>query len=159
MDWITDMSTYATWGFPVDKIPCDPHDHMLGRWCRLEGLVQDQLDNGVDAASGQLSPCATPAETVSATRLLLRPVRVWERSGLWLNSCINSTHTKTGWTQPELKKFLAFLDAKGVRSLDMWSDNGTATDARRNVSCQGPCPGAPTCAWALEELRAWRHRP
>ena len=77
MDWITDMSTYATWGFPTDKIPCNPHDHMLGRWCRLDGLVQDQLDNGVDAASGQLSPCATPTETVSATRLLLRPVRVW----------------------------------------------------------------------------------
>ena len=31
MDWITDMSTYATWGFPVNKIPCDPRDHMLGR--------------------------------------------------------------------------------------------------------------------------------
>ena len=61
MDWITDMSTYATWGFPVNKIPCNPRDHMLGRWCRLEGLVQDQLDNGVDAASGQLSPCATPS--------------------------------------------------------------------------------------------------
>jgi hypothetical protein len=57
MDYLTDMSTYANYGFPVDAIPCTgPDARDLNHWCRLEGLILDQLENGVDPASGQLSP-------------------------------------------------------------------------------------------------------
>lgn len=83
------------------KIACPPGNHGLGKvsrsvaglsqdssgaaehssisarvcvqWCRSEGLVADQLANGVDAPSGQLSP------------------------GIWLSTCVNGT-MGTGWT-------------------------------------------------------------
>ncbi len=51
----------------------------------------------MDAASGQLSP------------------------GLWLGACQAGNATHTGWTQAYLRQFLAFLDSKGVRSIDIWT--------------------------------------
>ena len=62
--------------------------------------------------------------------------------------------TRTGWTQPYLRKLLRFLDSKGVRSVDIWTSNQTTHGER----CQEPCPAAPTCEWVYSELRAWKVR-
>ena len=129
------MSTYwngAPWK-PWDpspvRVPAGMHE--LEHWSHAEGLVLDQLANGVDAASGQLSP------------------------GLWFDQCAtNGSMTRTGWTQPYLRKLLRFLDSKGVRSVDIWTSNQTTHGER----CQEPCPAAPTCEWVYSELRAWKVR-
>lgn len=127
MDFITDMTSYPLpWlGAPAANEltirPCDPAMHFLGKWCNIEGLIQNQIDNGVDTSSGQLSP------------------------GIWLNACTDGQKTKTGWTQPTLHAYLEFLDQKGVRALDVWTDK--------------PDPAAPTCGWVYTELAQWRGRP
>eukprot|EP01045_Picozoa_sp_COSAG04_P005523 COSAG04_NODE_257_length_18753_cov_7.516857_8_plen_1972_part_00 len=134
-DVITDMSTYwngAPWK-PWDPAPVRTPAgmHELEHWSHAEGLVLDQLANGVDAASGQLSP------------------------GLWFDQCAsNGSMTRTGWTQPYLRKLLRFLDSKGVRSVDIWTSNQTTHGER----CQMPCPTAPTCEWVYTELRTWKAR-
>jgi hypothetical protein len=136
-DVLTDMSMYQntdgkSWQ-PWDPSPVatPPKLHELERWSHVEGLVLDQLANGVDVASGQLSP------------------------GLWFDQCSsNGSLTETGWTQPYLRQLLQFLDAKGVRSIDIWTSNMTT----HGENCPMPCPTAPTCAWVYSELRAWKAR-
>lgn len=147
------MSTYATNGDPAAK---PATNGQLGPWAQNEGLVLDQLLNGVDAASGQLSP------------------------GLWLSACQAGNATRTGWTQAYLRQFLAFLDSKGVRSIDMWTGARPTSHSAVSSSllvhvrvvvaalvadqlgdgtgCPMPCPAAPTCDWAYSELRAWKRR-
>ena len=118
----------------ISAVPTPARLHELGRWTHAAGLVLDQLENGVDAPSGQLSP------------------------GLWFDQCAsNGSMTHTGWTQKDLHEFLDFLDTKSVRSLDMWTSN--QTDGRpKDDYCQAPCPAAPTCPWVYSELRAWKGR-
>lgn len=136
-DVLTDMSMYEntdgkSWQ-PWDPSPVatPPKLHELEQWSHVEGLVLDQLANGVDVASGQLSP------------------------GLWFDQCSsNGSLTETGWTQPYLRQLLQFLDAKGVRSIDIWTSNMTT----HGENCPMPCPTAPTCAWVYSELRAWKAR-
>ena len=113
------------------QVRTPPEWHSLGLWTHAEGLVLDQLANGVDAASGQLSP------------------------GLWLDTCSqDGKSTPRGWTAPYLRKFLSFLDEKGVRSVDIWTGNLTANGA----GCQAPCPASPSCDWVYHELHAWKTR-
>ena len=127
MDFIMDMTTYplpwlgAAAAAELQIKPCDSAMDFLGEWCGIEALVQDQLDNGVDPGSGQLSP------------------------GIWLNACDKTgAKTATGWTQPALSKYLQFLDTKGVRALDVWTDK--------------PDPASPSCSWVYDELASWRKR-
>lgn len=88
----------------LEQVECDPTRHTVARWCGLKGQVQNMLDAGTNAGSGQLSP------------------------GVWLNECHVSRQfptgvTKQGWTQPSLRSFLAYLDTMGVRSVDLWCDD------------------------------------
>ena len=117
MDSIIDMTTYAPWGFPVKAIPCDgPDAGDLNHWCRLEGFVLDQLANGVDAASGQLSPglsfnqCCAAGTTNEKCDYSGPPIQ--DSHGR------NVTHTQTGWTQEQLHLFFEFFDNHGIRSIN-----------------------------------------
>ena len=88
----------------IEQVECDPKRHTVARWCGLKGQVQDMIDAGADAASGQVSP------------------------GLWMNKCMKTSAapggvTAQGWTQESLRGFLDYLDTVGVRSLDMWTSN------------------------------------
>ena len=79
----------------INKTVCDADRHTVGQWCGLEGLIDDMLEAGVDAASGQLSP------------------------GVWMNECHVTDEfpegvTDQGWTQPSLRQFLDYLDLRGV---------------------------------------------
>eukprot|EP01052_Picozoa_sp_SAG31_P032048 SAG31_NODE_3470_length_4235_cov_1.596712_2_plen_1063_part_00 len=108
-------------------MPCEGDPHRL---CGLEGYVQDMLNRGVSAPSGQLSPA------------------------LWLSGCTNATAdphsgvSNGGWTQPSLRLFLDFLESKGIRSLDIWSQPD------REERGANPTTDVP-CDWALDELRRW----
>ena len=88
------------------------------------------LNRGVSAPSGQLSPA------------------------LWLSGCTNATAdphsgvSNGGWTQPSLRLFLDFLESKGIRSLDIWSQPD------REERGANPTTDVP-CDWALDELRRW----
>ena len=145
-DFLTDMSTYNFNGVPSNNntaVAC-PFEWQTahsgstereGLWCHINGYVLDQLDNGVSASSGQLSP------------------------GLWAGACNeNGTMDDLGWTHARLTDFLSFLDLQGVRSIDMWTSNGTLNSDKGPDSCPMPCPAAPTCPWFLDEIRAWRKR-
>jgi hypothetical protein len=86
----------------LEQEECNPRAHTVGKWCGLKGQVQDMIDSGADAASGQLSP------------------------GIWMNNCHISAEfpsgiTAQGWTEESFKSFLTYLDTVGVRSLDMWT--------------------------------------
>ena len=63
--WVKDKPGQLTerWNTPltpaykyINKTVCDPDRHTVGQWCGLEGLIDDMLEAGADAASGQLSP-------------------------------------------------------------------------------------------------------
>ena len=102
--WVKDKPGQLTerWNTPltpaykyINKTVCDPDRHTVGQWCGLEGLIDDMLEAGVDAASGQLSP------------------------GVWMNECHITDEfpegiTDQGWTQPSLRQFLDYLDQRGV---------------------------------------------
>ena len=93
----------------LDQVECDPDRHTVAKWCGLKGQVQNMLDAGADASSGQLSP------------------------GIWMNNCMSTTEhprgiTAQGWTQASLRDFLDFLDSVGVRSIDMWTSNLSDND-------------------------------
>ena len=88
---------------------CNGARGLRAKWCGMKGQVQNMLDAGADAASGQLSP------------------------GIWMNNCVNTTEhplgvTAQGWTQASLRDFLDFLDSVGVRSIDMWTSNLSDND-------------------------------
>lgn len=40
----------------LEKVECNPSRHTVSQWCGLKGHIQDMIDAGTDAASGQLSP-------------------------------------------------------------------------------------------------------
>ena len=113
----------------VEQVECNPKAHTVQKWCGIKGQVQDvsaaapfapsveasqkppaqMLDQGADAASGQLSP------------------------GIWMNRCAKTAAhptgiTEQGWTQDSWKNFLDYLDTVGVRSVDMWTSLLSAND-------------------------------
>ena len=93
----------------VEQKECNPKAHTVAKWCGIKGQVQNMLDQGADAASGQLSP------------------------GIWMNRCAKTVAhptgiTEQGWTQDSWKNFLAYLDTVGVRSIDMWTSLLSAND-------------------------------
>ena len=144
------------------KIPCipdpGPYDHgaKLGLWCHINGYIQDQVDWGVDAASGQISPgiWLSPCMPDGSATIVAEN---WNPA--WGKEPVRDPAHPWGWTQPKLKEFLDFLDAKGVRSVDVWSSNGTDPASGKGPdSCPMPCPAAPTCSWFFDELRAWKKR-
>jgi hypothetical protein len=73
------------------QVPTPVRMYELGRWTHAAGLVLDQIQNGVDAPSGQLSP------------------------GMWFDQCYpNGSLTHTGWRQTRTSQgFSASLIPKG----------------------------------------------
>eukprot|EP01043_Picozoa_sp_COSAG02_P018302 COSAG02_NODE_852_length_16531_cov_9.899586_5_plen_401_part_00 len=93
----------------LEQEECNPKAHTVAKWCGIKGQVQNMLDQGADAASGQLSP------------------------GIWMNRCAKTVAhptgiTEQGWTQDSWKNFLEYLDTVGVRSVDMWTSLLSSND-------------------------------
>lgn len=107
---LVDMGTYpGSWSqglsYPaaahLAAVPCPAYP---AKTCGLEGQVLDMARNGVDAASGQLSP------------------------GLWPTACsADGSETGNGWTKEALTSFLSFLDEQGVRTVTLWFDDALQT--------------------------------
>ena len=86
----------------LESKPCPGYPK---KTCGLEGTVLDLLSNGVDPASGQLSPGLAPDACLTECNGTACP------------------QTGNGWTEESLKKFLVFLDSKGVRTVTLWFSN------------------------------------
>jgi hypothetical protein len=95
----------------LEQTECDKNRHTEAKWCGLKGQVQNMLDAGVDAASGQLSP------------------------GLWMNHCHISPEfpggvTAQGWTAGR-KHRCARFSSTSTRSVSARSTFGTRSSRQR----------------------------
>ena len=128
---LVDMGTYpGSWSrnlsYPaaqfLHSFPCPNYPQ---KTCGLEGQVEDMLKHGANPSTGQLSPGLCP-DICSA----------------------DGKSTANGWTQESLATFLAFLDAKGVRTVTLWFSNAL------QLFNDGF-----TCPWFVPSLLDWAERP
>ena len=100
----------------LPAVPCTYNQNVL---CGLEGYVDDLINFGAKPETGQVSPA------------------------VWLGACNSTTSiNEKGWDQQGLRKFLTYLDKRGVRSLDIWTSGARPQTANY-------------CPWEIEELERW----
>ena len=148
--WFSTMSTYpAAVDRPAAQFlqaePC-----ASGHLCGIKGYITDLKNHGVptEKISAALSISGLPGQGGCGSRAECYHGCNGNACGCTGKFDPKGEVSGAGWTQPSLREFLEFLDAEGVRSIDIWTGGALVSPEAVEI-----------CDWFIDELKRWRHPP